>query len=330
MRDKIDFVITWVDGNDKEWQKEKSKYKPDSTNDNSDVRYRDFEYLKYWFRAIEKNANWVNKIFFVTYGHIPKWLNIDHPKLCIVKHSDFIPQKYLPTFSSTAIEMNLHRIENLSENFVYFNDDMFVLNKTKPTDFFKNGLPCDSAILSAIIPSGKDLFEHRLVNNINIINKYFKMKKVIFNNFFKWFNYKYGLEQIRTILLLPWNNFSSIKISHLPASLKKSNFIELWNLEPKVMEDTCIQKFRNITSVNPWLIQNWQMVKGQFYPRRTSFGKFFILNDNDKRLDHLILKSNYKMICINDDKNIRDFDKLKIHIHSLFEQKFPEKSSYEK
>ena len=330
MNSKIDFVITWVDGNDKKWQLEKKMYKPELSNDDSNVRYRDFEYLKYWFRAVEKNANWVNKIFFVTYGHIPEWLDTSNPKLCIIKHSDFMPQKYLPTFSSTAIEMNLHRIKDLSENFVYFNDDMFVLNKTNPTDFFKKNLPCDTAILSAIIPSGKDMFEHRLVNNINIINKYFKMRKVIFNNLFKWFNYKYGFEQIRTLLLLPWNNFPSIKISHLPVSLKKSNFIELWNLEPNIMENTSIQKFRNITSVNPWLIQDWQMAKGQFYPRSVFFGKFFILNDNYKEIEKLILKSHYKMICINDDKNIKDFDKLKKIVNSLFEKKFPEKSSYEK
>lgn len=33
--------------------------------------------------------------------------------------------------------MKLHRIEGLSEQFVYFNDDIFLLNEVNETDFFK-------------------------------------------------------------------------------------------------------------------------------------------------------------------------------------------------
>lgn len=104
---------------------------------NNDARFRDYDTFKYWFRAIEKNATWVNRIYLVTCGHLPKWLNVQHPKLTVVKHSDFIPEAYLPTFSSDTIALNLHRIKGLSENFVYFNDDMFLINPTKSTDFLK-------------------------------------------------------------------------------------------------------------------------------------------------------------------------------------------------
>lgn len=66
MDDKIDFVIAWVDGNDPKWKKEREKYMPKSGNDARDVRYRDWDNLKYWFRGVEKFAPWVNKIHFVT------------------------------------------------------------------------------------------------------------------------------------------------------------------------------------------------------------------------------------------------------------------------
>ena len=56
-----------------------------------------------------------------------EWLNTKHPKLNIVCHEDFIPQKFLPTFNSHTIEWNFHRIPGLTEQFVYFNDDMFLL-----------------------------------------------------------------------------------------------------------------------------------------------------------------------------------------------------------
>ena len=199
---KIDFVVTWVDGSDEKWLKEKNKYKADKNQDASNTRYRDYEIIKYFFRSVEKYAPWVNKIYFITWGHVPKWLNSKNPKLVIVKHKDFIPKKYLPTFNSCAIELNMHRIKDLSETFVYFNDDIVLNNYTKEKDFFENGYPKDSAVLNAIIPYGKSNFEHRLVNNSNLINRNFNMMSVIKRDPFKWFNFKYGSDLIRTFLYL--------------------------------------------------------------------------------------------------------------------------------
>ena len=78
MKEKIDFVITWVDGNDPMWLKEKKEYEIIPNKDemfelwnNNTIRYRDWDLLKYWFRGVEENASWVNKIYFITYGHLP-------------------------------------------------------------------------------------------------------------------------------------------------------------------------------------------------------------------------------------------------------------------
>ena len=144
---KIDFVIIWVDGGDIEWQKQRNIYSGKDPEDLADYRFRDWENLKYWFRGVEKFAPWVNNVYFVTCGHYPKWLNLNNPKL---KHEDYIPIEYLPTFSSHTIELNLHRIKGLSENFVYFNDDFFLTKPVSPDFFFKNDLPCISAGLNAI------------------------------------------------------------------------------------------------------------------------------------------------------------------------------------
>ena len=122
---KIDFVVTWVDGNDVAWQAEKIRYSPKKTDSgNEENRFRDWGLMKYWFRGIEKFAPWVNHVYFITWGHVPEWLNLEHEKLSIIKHSDYIPDEYLPTFNSNVIELNLHRIPQLSEHFVLFNDDM--------------------------------------------------------------------------------------------------------------------------------------------------------------------------------------------------------------
>ena len=92
---KIDFVILWVDGSDPKWIKDKEKYVEKSVNGSeSDNRFRDWDNLKYWFRGVEKYAPWVNKIHFITYGHLPEWLNLNNEKLDIVRHEDIIDKEY--------------------------------------------------------------------------------------------------------------------------------------------------------------------------------------------------------------------------------------------
>ena len=93
---KIDVVLTWVDGNDPNWRAEKKKYDKSSTLiDEREVRYRDWDNIQYIFRGIENYMPWVNKVHFVTWGHLPSWMNTECPKLNIVNHKDFIPTEYL-------------------------------------------------------------------------------------------------------------------------------------------------------------------------------------------------------------------------------------------
>ncbi len=137
MNHPIDFVMIWVDSNDMSWKKNFLCYKSkDShlTQEELDenCRYRDWENLQYWFRSIEEYCPWVRKIHIVTCGHFPKFLVKDHPKLNLVTHDQIIDSEYLPTFSSNVIEINIHKIQGLTEHFVYFNDDMFINKPLEP------------------------------------------------------------------------------------------------------------------------------------------------------------------------------------------------------
>ena len=174
----MDFVLIWVDGGDEEWLKEKAKYSGTPV-DNAAARFRDWGLLKYWFRGVEQFAPWVDKIHFVTCGHTPAWLNLDHPKINFVRHSDYIPTKYLPTFNSHTIELNLHRIKDLSEEFVYFNDDMFLVAPAKPTDFFRNGLPCDEASMQFLLPKRYNISKSIDGHNMGVLNRNFSKKKSV-------------------------------------------------------------------------------------------------------------------------------------------------------
>ncbi|GAB1598387.1 N-acetylglucosamine-1-phosphotransferase subunits alpha/beta-like isoform X1 [Argonauta hians] len=109
------------------------------TEDFSPSRFEDNEELKYSLRSIEKYAPWVHNIFIVTNGQIPSWLNLDNPRLHIVTHEDiFMNKSHLPTFSSPAIEANLHRIPGISDKFIYLNDDVMFGKEVWPDDFYSH------------------------------------------------------------------------------------------------------------------------------------------------------------------------------------------------
>jgi hypothetical protein len=295
-------------------------------------RYRDWDNLQYWFRGVEKYAPWVRKIHLVTYGHYPKWLNLEHPKLNLVKHSDYIPKDYIPTFNTRPIILNIHRIEQLSDKFVIFNDDFFILKKIIETDFFKNDLPCDYAIMNCIAP--REFFDYTRFNNFYIINKHFKKRAVLRNNLSKWYNLSYGTQVIRNILLFPWKNFTGIYDSHLPIPYQKKTFQEVWDVEGQLLDKTCRNKFRSKEDVTEWLLRYWRIMKGEFCPSPIlGLGKLFQFSAKEKNnalMNEIIKKQKYRIVCTNDSEATIDFEKEKIRVNKAFESVFPEKSSFER
>lgn len=327
---KIDFVVTWVNGNDPEWIAEKAKYDP-KMKDNSATanRFRDWELMKYWFRGVEKFAPWVNNVYFITCGHYPEWLNLKNPKLRFVKHTDYIPRELLPTFNGNVIEMHINRIKDLEERFVLFNDDIFLIADTVAEDFFKDDKPCETALLGAISPTDyADIFPHILVNNSAIINKHFIKKEVLKKCKKQFFSLRYGREGIRNILLKPFVYFSDFRNPHLAVSHLKSNFDELWEKEHEAMYNGSKSRFRSKDDLNHWLFQDWNICKGNIVPRSPKFGKKFELGE-DKGVIEYIIQQKGKMICVNDSSDKFDFEKTKIELHDAFEKILPDKSSFE-
>ena len=329
----IDFVIAWVDGNDKNWQKEKAAYSKDKNFDNRESKYRDWDLLRYWFRGVEKFAPWVNKIHFVTYGHLPNWLDTECPKLDIVNHRDFIPQKYLPTFSSHTIELNLHRIAGLSEYFSYFNDDMYIVAPTNPQDFFEKRLPKDRAVLTINCP--KESWEIQHINNqdTSLINEEFSFRRSIKNNLENWFNLKNGKENLRNLWLLPCPRFPGLKHEHANSNLLKSTCEEIWKKSPEILDRTCQNKFRTHLDVNQWVFKDWQIASGHFVPS-SRISTFIDLKYNEKieEAASVIRNQKAKILCINDAENIdeKTFSKMKETLSNAFEALLPDKSKFEK
>lgn len=142
-KNPIDIVIPWVHPNDEIWKKDFNYWKQKETGNKDACRYKDWGFIKYVLRSIDKNCPWCRYVFLVLSGpsQIPSWLNTNNPKLKIVYHKDYIPADFLPTFNSNVIELFYSNIEELSENFILCNDDMFFTQKKNEDFFFVNDVP---------------------------------------------------------------------------------------------------------------------------------------------------------------------------------------------
>lgn len=330
-KNNIDFVVLWVDGNDPSWQVELNKYAPQFDGDKQRRRYRDWDNLKYLFRGFEKCAPWVRKIHFVTCGHFPPWLNGNHEKLHLVRHEDFLLKENLPVFSSHPIELNLHRLSNLAEKFVYFNDDTFLLKSVNSSYFFKDGLPKDMCVFNAIF---LDTISHIRLNDIEVVDRWFSKPDVFKKHFFKIFNIKYGIHQLRSLLLLPWPQMTGFYDPHQPQPFLKKTFETVWAKNNEILSKTSSSRFRNREDVNQYLFRYWQLLEGNFSPRSFSDTNTIPVRDSKDVMavaDAIRVKK-HTMLCINDELADMDghvFDSYKKTINLAFEAVFPHKSAFE-
>lgn len=144
----IDVVYTWVDGRDPAWQQRKSdalaQVPPHELHAlaANESRFESRDELRYSLRSLDMYADWVRHIFVVTDDQVPSWLDTEHPRITMVSHREIFGDRgRLPTFNSHAIESQLHHIDDLAENYLYLNDDVFFGRVVTPDDFvLANGL----------------------------------------------------------------------------------------------------------------------------------------------------------------------------------------------
>ncbi len=329
----IDFVVSWVDGNDPAWQAEKAKYRPNAGSDDRPERYRDWEQLRYWFRGVEKYAPWVRKIHFVTWGHLPQWLDTENPKLHIVKHSDYIPAEYLPTFNADTIELFLHRIEGLAEHFVYFNDDVFCIAPLSPDHFFHGGKPRDMLAFQPVVANPKSpAMSYLYLNNIMLLARHFNKRENVRRQPGAYFKPGYPLLYFcYNLLELAFPLYTGLYTVHGPSPFLKQSFRELWDAEGDCLREAERGKFRDREHVTQYAVREWQKLSRNFVPTNIHRDfQYFDVADSNRRLTKTIGAQKKRLICINDANDKIDFERARQEINGAFEEILPEKSSFEK
>lgn len=302
----IDLVYLWVDGNDPVWQAKKNYWQslysqlPPSGTDIS--RFRELNELKYSLRSVEKNMPWINHIYIVTDNQIPKWLNLKHPKISIVDHKEILPKDALPTFNSVALETALPFIPNLSEHFLFANDDCY-----------------------ARVPLTRDFFFDTKGNP----KVYVKYKKRTHDTNLWLQQIKLAHERIAQKYPLTY----VITPSHNIQAYRKSYYLDTVNEFKDDFERTIHSQFRQPTDINRVIVELLDNMKG----RNTLISKWdnkklppfcktaFSLISNDFET---LLEEKPCLFCLNDFEGKTEEERKKTN--EILEIYFPEKSSFEK
>lgn len=292
IQNPIDIVLTYVDNSDPVWQAEYSKFNVDV----SDRRYRSWDNLKYWFRGIERNMPFIRTIHMVVSNieQVPEWLNQE--KIHIILHKDIIPQEFLPTFNSTTIEMFLPFIEGLSEKFIYFNDDMFVMNPCTEEDFFSNGKPIYSLIHRK---HAINTFRNQCRNSYRLAMRASGFKDERRNHYFY--------------------------IRHSADPMLRSDALELWKKEGESILGS-LTKFREPWNMTQYLFPDYSIMKGNWVEGEFNFKYLKMRNLEDVLKE--IKFGVCKCICINDTE-VDGFESQKEMINDIFSDRFTNKSCFE-
>ena len=292
----MDIVITYVDGNDPVW---KADYEKHTNVPVMEKRFRDWGTLKYLLRGIEVNMPFIRNVYLVVShtSQVPEWA--DQENLKIVLHKDIIPNEYLPTFNCNPIEMHLHRIEGLDNEYLYFNDDLYPLAPCRPEDFFRDG--------KGVLKFSKHYFVSGMYKHIC----------------------KNSDTYARKALGMP-ASCSFIRPQHTCTAMLKKECEELYaKLEPVILKS--LTRTRTQDNLNQYLFLDYQLFKGLMINEKISNKHFSVALTTPSKLYDYILNPDRNLLCVNDVRlSEKKYEALRTAMISAFEQKFPVKSRFEK
>lgn len=292
----MDVVITYVNGLDPMWQKQYS----DATGQPIlEKRYRDWGLLPFLLRGIEQHMSFIENVFLVVSqkSQVPEW--VDTNQLNIVYHHDIIPQQHLPTFNSTTIELFLHKIDRLNEQFIYFNDDIFPIAPLQPTDFFVNN--------KVLIH-----FSHHLL----AIGMY-KQQCL-------------AADRMAQKAAQCHHSISFIRPQHTCTPMLKSINTLVYNKLEKDL-DNIITPIRKNYNVNQYLFSDYlyyinRVINQRLATQHCSMGTY-----SAKQIARHIQQPHTKLICINDVMiSEKKTAEMRVTLQQTFARILPEKSRFEK
>lgn len=251
VQQKIDIVIAWVDGNDPRHRAKRAHYLKQNEQQNipgaQETRFGNANELEYCLLSIFTFAPFINKVFIVTDEQTPsykttvyKYFPERREDIRIVDHKEIFKdfEEYLPVFNSRSIETMLWRIEGLSENFVYLNDDTFLVRPIKIQDWFIENKP---------VMRGKWSPTPILRLGWEKIRQSFFKKILKNNNFQPRPSFHMGQWNAASLLGFKYNYFI---LSHTPHTMNKTTLKEFFDTNPDIIKQQIGYRFRHHQQFN--------------------------------------------------------------------------------
>lgn len=277
----IDVVFSWVDGTSSEFQRaraQRMKTYVVGDGDDSEARYRQIDELKYALRSVRLFAPWVRRIFVVTDSPRPAWL-AEHPAVTLVRSEEFFADpSVLPTHNSHAVESQLHRIEGLSEHFIYSNDDMFFGRPVRPEMFFSPGGVTKFIEATTRIGLGEPNPSRSGFENAARVN--------------------------RGLLFERFGRITTRHLEHAATPLRRSVMAELEHQFPAEFARTAASAFRSSSdiSVTNSLYHYYALMTGRAVVQERATVKYIetTLATASGEMDALLRERDYDFFCLND------------------------------
>ena len=277
----MDAVITYVNSEDKFWREE---YKKHVKGVIEEVRYRDLGTLRYLIDGIHEFMPFIEHTYLVV-SSPSQIVDIDTSDVDVIYHKDIIPEKYLPCFNSCTIEMFLHKIPGLSEEFIYFNDDTFVLKPMKKTDFFIDGKPVLNPHLSKCSQFDKlCTFAQQCKNSTELIRSKFVKK---------------------------YPNNVYIRQEHIMRPMLKSTCEIVWEKCEKEILNS-LTRIRTKRNYNVYLFNDYDVMTGGYVQNEIAH-KYLKTNESVENITSNISSDKFSVVCINDNGAVQGKDKLAIN-----------------
>ena len=260
----VDAVYMWVDNSCQEWQERKERKKkefaeawPDVEFMDTAARYRDNGELRYSLRSLSAHAPWINRVFLVTDGQCPDWL--DTSRVSLVHHRDILPQEATyPVFNNRPVEMCLHRISGLGERFITLNDDFMFGRFASPKLFFT-----DKGVPKVWVQKIRSTKERLFLHSMRDMPTGLHMQSV---------RHAHQVLFAHCGLRFPYS------IGHYPRSATKSSMESFWKVFPDEVARTLQSPFRTATEIGPYPLYLLYLLasrQGEALVRNTRFSKIY-------------------------------------------------------
>ena len=277
----MDVVITYVD----DTEGLRKEYKQYCKKDFQENRFRSYGVLDLQVKMIRKYMPYVKNIFIVVNYKIQvKDYDFTGLDVKIIEHRQIIPKLFLPCFNSCAIEMFFHNIPGLDEEFVYFNDDMFVISDSPYEHWFQDGKPCLFMRTQDIDLSETNTYVHRLYNDT-------KQACTLLSN---------GL----------YASGKFLRPEHCPYPLLKSTYNEVWKKCGNEIKKS-LTRLRNSKYFNTNLFSAYDYISDNCieYPHNYNY----VVSHDDTLFSMILTKAN-EVICINDINTGYNFQLFKYNL----------------